>query len=172
MPTADSSPPPIDALYEDHCCWLKGWLRARLGNAADAADLAHDTYVRILTAGTRPLAQDSRRYLTQIANGLMIDLFRRRSIEAAYLDALCLLPEAQAPSAETRALAVEALVELDRILNGLAPKARRALLLCKLDGLSYREIATELGVSLSSVEKYIATALTACYQALYEQDAQ
>ena len=43
-----------------------------------------------------------------------------------------------------------------------------ALLLCKLDGLSYRDIAERLNVSLSSVEKYVAAALLACYQALYD----
>jgi RNA polymerase sigma-70 factor (ECF subfamily) len=168
MPIVDAPSPAIESLYKDHSNWLRGWLRARLGNAWDAADLAHDTYARILHKGTQPAAEDSRRYLTQIASGLMIDLFRRRGIERAYLDALALLPEAQAPSEETRALAIEALLELDRILNGLAPKVRRAFLLCKLDGLSYGEIARELSVSLSSVEKYMVTALQACYLALYE----
>ncbi|MBG6221970.1 DNA-directed RNA polymerase specialized sigma24 family protein [Janthinobacterium sp. CG_23.4] len=32
----------------------------------------------------------------------------------------------------------------------------RGLLLCKLDGLSYRDIVATLHVSVSSVEKYIA----------------
>lgn len=40
-------------------------------------------------------------------------------------------------------------------------------MLCKLDGLSYREIAAKLQVSVSSVEKYIAAGLLACYQTLY-----
>ncbi|NVD96881.1 sigma-70 family RNA polymerase sigma factor [Massilia sp. BJB1822] len=163
-----SSSHPLHSLYTDHGAWLRNWLRAKLGNAWDAADLAHDTYVRILQAGTRPAAEDSRRYLVQVANGLMIDLFRRRRIEAAYLEALSLLPEAQAPSEESRALAIEALLELDRLLHKLPAKARHAFLLCKLDGLSYREIAVQLGVSVSSVEKYIAAALQACCLALYQ----
>ena len=97
----------------------------------------------------------------------MIDLYRRRRVEAAYLEALALLPEQMAPSEEARALALEALVEIDAALNGLPPKARKALLLCKLDGMAYRDIAAELGVSVSSVEKYIAAGLLACYQALH-----
>lgn len=163
-----SSAPPLHSLYSDHGAWLRNWLRAKLGNAWDAADLAHDTYVRILQAGTRPAAEDSRRYLVQVANGLMIDLFRRRRIEAAYLEALSLLPAAQAPSEESRALAIEALLELDRLLHKLPARARQAFLLCKLDGLSYRDIAAQLGVSVSSVEKYIAAALQACCLALHQ----
>ncbi|VFR60545.1 FIG006045: Sigma factor, ECF subfamily [plant metagenome] len=163
-----SSAPAIEALYADHHGWLRGWLRKRLGDAADAADLTHDTYVRILATGRTPSEADSRCHLARIANGLVVDLHRRRRIEAAYLDAVSLLPAAHAPSEEDRALAIEALVGLDTILHGLAPKARAALLLCKLEGLGYREIAVRLNVSLSSVEKYIATALRACYQALYD----
>ncbi len=157
----------VQTLYSDHHGWLYGWLRKRLGNAFDAADLAHDTYVRVLASGRAPQPEESRRYLTQIAKGLAIDLYRRRQIEAAYLDTLALLAPSEAPSEETRAMVVEALIELDALLQRLPTKSRQALLLCKLDGLSYREIAQQLNVSVSSVEKYIATALRICYEARY-----
>lgn len=166
MSTAQPPLQEAEAFYSNHHGWLHGWLRKKLGNAFDAADLAHDTYVRILASGHTPEPSQSRRYLAQVANGLLIDLYRRRRLESAYLHALSLLPEPDVPSEETRALAFEALVEIDAILHRLPEKARRALLLCKLDGLSYREIAVQLNVSVSSVEKYIARALQACYLAL------
>lgn len=160
----------IETLYADHHGWLRGWLRKRLGNAFDAADLAHDTYLRLMRSGRMPGPEESRRHLTRIANGLVIDLYRRRRIEVAYLEAVALLPESLAPSEEDRALAVEALVEIDAILHGLPAKARTALLLCKLDGMSYRDIAQRLQVSVSSVEKYVAAGLQACYRVLHEPD--
>ncbi|MGB6104187.1 MAG: sigma-70 family RNA polymerase sigma factor [Pusillimonas sp.] len=168
MSTAPSPSQEIASFYSNHHGWLRGWLHRKLGNAFDAADLAHDTYVRILAAGNPPEPQYSRRYLAQVANGLVVDLYRRRRIEAAYLQTLSLVPEPEAPSEETRALVLEALIEIDTILEQLPDKARRALLLCKLDGLSYREIAAQLNVSVSSVEKYIARGLQACYLALYD----
>lgn len=152
----------IALLYSDHHGWLRGWLRKKLGDAGDAADLAHDTYLRILSSGRIPQADDSRRHLTQVAKGLVIDLWRRREIEHAFADALACLPEASAPSEETRAIIIETLVEIDAVLQGLPPKARAALLMCRLEGLGYREIAARLQVSVSSVEKYIAAALVAC----------
>lgn len=166
MSITDSAGPPagIESLYTEHCGWLRTWLRRRLGNAFDAADLAHDTYLRILHSGRIPEPQQSRQHLAQIAKCLVIDLYRRRQIEAAYLETLARLPPANAPSEETRALTLQALIEIDVILNGLAPKVREALLLSRLDGLSYRDIAARLGVTVSSVKKYIATALLACYQ--------
>jgi RNA polymerase sigma-70 factor (ECF subfamily) len=38
----------VAALYTDHHGWLQGWLRRKVGNAFDAADLTQDTFVRIL----------------------------------------------------------------------------------------------------------------------------
>lgn len=155
----------IEVLYSDHHGWLHGWLRRKLGNAFDAADLAHDTFLRLLTRGSAPQPEQSRQHLARIANGLMIDLFRRRDIEAAYLEALALLPESQAPTPEMRALIIEALAEIDAILGRLPGKVREAFLLCKVEGLGYAEIAQQMGVSVSSVEKYIARALLACCMA-------
>lgn len=160
----------IQDLYVQHHGWLRNLLYKKLGNAFDAADLAHDTYVRILGALNLPEPENSRRYLARIANGLAIDLYRRRRIEAAYLQAISLLPEPEAPSEEARALAVEALIEIDAALHGLPVKVRQALLLCKIEGLSYQEIATRLKVSVSSVEKYIARGLQACCLALLDHD--
>ncbi|TFL11527.1 sigma-70 family RNA polymerase sigma factor [Pusillimonas caeni] len=168
MTTVQSPPQEIESFYSNHHGWLRGLLHRKLGNAFDAADLAHDTYVRILSAGSLPEPEHSRRYLARVANGLVIDLYRRRRIEAAYMQAVSLLPEPEAPSEEARALAVEALVEIDAALHGLPEKARRALLLCKIEGLSYRDIAAQLNVSISSVEKYIARGLQACCLALYD----
>lgn len=162
----------IESLYADHHGWLRGWLRRKLGNAFDAADLAHDTYLRILRTGRVPASEQSRQHLAQIANGLVIDLYRRRQIESAYLEAIAQLPAPLAPSEEARAMAVEALIQIDAILHGLSHKAREALLMCKLEGMNYRDIAAQLGVSASSVEKYIAAALVACYQTLHTAPAR
>ena len=159
----------LTSLYSDHHRWLKAWLRRKLGNEFDAADLAHDTYVRLIDTQRFPPVNEtaeSRRYLSRIANGLVVDLYRRRQIEAAYLDAMAHLPEALSPSEEDRALAVAALIEVDAILHALSPKARAAFLMFKLNGLSYQTIAKQLGVSVSSVEKYIAQALQACFAAM------
>jgi RNA polymerase sigma-70 factor (ECF subfamily) len=127
----------IEILYADHHGWLRGWLRKRLGNAFDAADVAHDTYLRIMRSGRLPGPDESQRYLTRIANGLVVDLYRRRRIEAAYLEAIASLPAPLAPSEETRALAMEALLELAAILHALPAKARTALPLRRLASRAY-----------------------------------
>lgn len=149
------------SFYLDHHAWLQNLLHKRLGNGHDAADLAHDTFVRVLgrPQALRDEVREPRAWLTTIAHGLLVDHVRRQALERACLEALAQMPLAQAPSPEARQILVEALVRIDTMLDGLPPNARRAFLLSRLEGLAYPEIAARLGVSLSSVEKYMATAI-------------
>src|SRR5690606_21109663 len=127
----------LHALYSEHNGWLKGWLRARLGNASDAADLAQDTFVRVLAARNVEAIREPRTYLSAIARALMIDKFRRQAIEQAYLDALALRPEPLDIAPETRLLILETLTAVDAMLDGLGERTRRIFLAVQLEGLSY-----------------------------------
>lgn len=152
----------MHALYRDHRGWLQGWLRKRLGNACDAADLTQDTFVRVLMREPSQELRNPRAFLGTIAHGLMVNLLRRRDLEAAYLDALASQGLAHEPSPEARALALEALMEIDAMLDGLPPKVRQAFLLVQLEGLEHAEVARRLGVSVSSVRQYLARAMQNC----------
>ncbi|HEX6735089.1 MAG TPA: sigma-70 family RNA polymerase sigma factor [Azonexus sp.] len=153
----------IEHLYIDHHPWLQGWLRRRLGCAADAADLAQDAFLRLLATPRQfNTAFEARGYLRCMANGLCIDLWRRREVEQAWLQTLACHPEAVEPSPEQRALVVETLLEIGAMLGRLSQKAAAAFLMAQVDGLPYREIAAQLGVSDRMVKKYIAQAMLQC----------
>lgn len=160
------SPPLLHTLYSDHHGWLVQWLNRRVHCVQEAADLAQDTFVRLLKQCPAEL-QEPRAFLATVARSVLIDHCRRMSLERAYLDTLALLPEPVTPSPEERAIVLEALEQIDRMLDGLGARARSAFLLAQLDGLSYKEVAARLGVSLSSVEKYMATAFAHCYRIVY-----
>ena len=154
---------PLHTLYSEHHGWLHGWLRRKLGCREDAADLAQDTFLRLLA---RPPAElelrEPRAFLTTIAHGLMVNHVRRRDLERAYLAALAAQQAATAPSPEERALILDSLLAIDALLDGLPTKARQAFLMSQLEGLKYAEIAERLGVSLSMVKKYMLQAMTHC----------
>jgi RNA polymerase sigma-70 factor (ECF subfamily) len=166
-PTASSAL--LHTLYCDHHGWLKGWLRQRLGDREQAADVAQDTFLRLLTSGRLPGLQEGRAYLTQIARNLVIDQWRRQRIERAYLQSIAHLPEPETPSLETRALILETLMQIDAMLDRMPDKVRSAFLLSQFEGLSYGQIAERLGVTVSSVQKYMTRAIQACYQVLFDE---
>ncbi|MFL9609605.1 sigma-70 family RNA polymerase sigma factor [Methylobacillus sp. Pita2] len=150
------------ALYANHHSWLNHWLRKKMGNHFDAADLAQDTFLRVLLSGDADKLHEPRAFLTTVASGLVSNFYRRKKLEQAYLDALLHLPEAEAPSPEAKAIMLETLVEIDGLLDGLPYKVRKAFLLSQLDGMSHADIAGELGVSISTVKRYIVQAVEQC----------
>jgi len=156
----------VRILYVDHHHWLVAWLRRKLGCGHDAADVAQDTFHRLLAApAAAEQLREPRAYLTTLAHGLAVDRIRRRRLERAYLEELAQWPEPEAPSPETRAILLETLCRVDRMLDGLNPRAKTAFLMSRLDGMSYPDIARSLGMSLSSIEKYMAAAIRHCYEA-------
>lgn len=167
MPAVELAPPhEVHSLYSHHHGWLYGWLRKRLGCSDNAADLAHDTYMRVLVSGRTPPPEQSRAHLMQIAKGLVVDQHRRRVIEQAYLDMLAHQPTALAPSGEERALVLEALTRIDAALDALAPKVRETFLLSQFDGLTYSAIAEQLGIAVATVRKHMLKAAMACFAVL------
>lgn len=159
----------VHRLYKDHHGWLQGWLRRRLGDRERAADIAQDTFLRLLVTRRLPGSGEGRSYLAQIARNLVIDQWRRQRIEQAYLDSLAMLPEPETPSLETRAMVIQTLLQIDAMLDSMPAKVREAFMLSQFEGLTYPQIAKRLQVSVSSVQKYMIRAIQACYQVLYAE---
>ncbi|CAB3828707.1 sigma-70 family RNA polymerase sigma factor [Achromobacter ruhlandii] len=160
----------VKALYVDHHGWLTSWLRRRLGCPEQAADLAHDTFLRLLTARVPPAElAEPRAWLTTAARRLMLDRLRRQRVEQAYLDAMTLAADALpqgAPSPEALMSAIQAVEQLAAALAALAPKGREAFLLHYLEDHSQLVVAERLGISVRMVQKYLAQGLLRCHRVL------
>jgi len=153
----------VQNLYTSHHRWLYELLRRRLSNAFDAADLAHDTFIRVLKRPQEFQGEvHERSYLATIARGLCIDHWRRRQLEQAWLQALGERPQAVQPSPEQRAIIVETLHEVDAMLQRLPQRVSDAFILAQLHGMPYKEIGLQIGVSERMVKKYLAQALMHC----------
>jgi RNA polymerase sigma-70 factor (ECF subfamily) len=157
----------LDALYKGYHGWLLVWLRQRLNCPHHAADMAQDTFVRLLSAGSYVAPREPRALLATVARRLLIDRGRRHKLEQAYREALALHAEQmeQAPSPEQILSAVQALEQIDRALSRMQPRVRQAFVLRHLEGLSHSDIAERLNVSTKSVQTYLVQALLACHAA-------
>lgn len=161
MPSSDLSiQQEVHVLYRAHHGWLVNWLRRRIGCIDNAHDLAQDTFVRVIDKSIGfAQVNEPRAFLTTIAHGLMVDHVRRKELEQAYLLAIAHLPQRLDSSPEERLVIIEALLHIDRLFSGLKPNVRNVFLLSRLEGMTYPEIATKLGVSLRTVESHMADAL-------------
>ncbi|KYC28956.1 RNA polymerase, sigma 19 factor; KpLE2 phage-like element [Sterolibacterium denitrificans] len=158
---------PVAELYRNHHGWLCAWLRRRLDCPERAADLAQDTFLRIITSRDALFAMRApRAYLTTTANRLLIDQTRRAAIERAYLAELAgaanSLAVAGHPSPEDLLIATQTLVQIGDALQQVPRKAGEAFLLHYLDGLGHAEVAARLKVSTRMVRKYLVQCLVRC----------
>ncbi|MEG0862039.1 MAG: sigma-70 family RNA polymerase sigma factor [Pseudomonas sp.] len=165
-----STPSPadsLDTLYKGHHSWLLGWLRRRLDCPHNAADMAQETFLRLLGAGAYVAPREPRAFLATIARRLLIDRGRRQKLEQAYREELARHAQylEQAPSAEQVMAAVQALEQIARALDAMSARARQAFVMRHLDGLSHAEIAERLQVSTKTVQTYLVQALLQCHAA-------
>jgi RNA polymerase sigma factor (sigma-70 family) len=155
----------LTRIYTEDRPWLLGRLTTRLRNFDDAEDVAGDTFVHLLESPSLESVREPRALIITIAKRLVWKLWRRREIETAWLDSLRLQGEMTAPSPQDQLEILETLQQVDDLLQGLSVKARAAFLYSQLDGLTHKEIAERLGVSVSRVRQYISQALDRCYAA-------
>jgi RNA polymerase sigma factor (sigma-70 family) len=141
-------------LYERYASRLYGFCLHRLGSREEAEDAVQTTFLNAFRGLSRGVVPESESaWLFKIAENVCLSRhrasFRRRRVEVPGDLALVEETVAAPPRAD------EELIPLEDALAEMPETQRRALLLREWQGLSYREIATELEVSQSAVETLI-----------------
>jgi RNA polymerase sigma factor (sigma-70 family) len=157
------------SLYRATLAPLQRFLSRLLGNPTEAQDIAHDAYLRVYPVVAREGATQPRALLFLTARRLAINRLKRRSISPFTREVSD--PEAAAataPGVAQQIMARQELALLEDAIAGLPDGCRTVLLLRKVELLSHREIATRLGVAVSTVEKQHARALRLLRAALPE----
>jgi|AGTN01.2.fsa_nt_gi RNA polymerase sigma factor, sigma-70 family len=144
---------------------LVGFVAAKVGCAATAADIVQETYLRIAAAPAEGI-DHPRSFMYRVAGNLAIDHLRQQQSRAKYVVNLE-LPEAlhpATPSVEEQILQRERLVRLVRAIRELPPRCREVFILRRVENLHQSEIAERLGISRNMVEKHLRHALLYCLQ--------
>jgi RNA polymerase sigma factor (sigma-70 family) len=146
---------------------LLRYLRGLLTGREDAEDIAQETYVRLMQAGSLEKSEmHIRASMFRAATNLAYDRFRQRRSRGRQDDAgLADLPD-EAPQIERIVAMEQAVAIVERTLLALSRRSRQVFLLRTSHGCSYEEIAQRLGVSKRTVEREMQTALDACQRDL------
>ena len=139
---------------------LLRYLGARLANEQDAQELAQESYLRLLRASQSKLIHNPVAYLYRIARNLLHEWYTSLPPAFEPLGERELADEGM--SVEDLTAIAQYMERLDEVLRHLSPKCRAAILMHRRDGMTYNEIAAELGVSASMVKKYLSQGLARC----------
>ncbi|WP_285420873.1 sigma-70 family RNA polymerase sigma factor [Pseudomonas sp. efr-133-TYG-5] len=151
----------VDALFRAHYRWLCTRLRRLTGETASAEDIAAETFVQLLQAPALTAIREPRALLTLIAQRLLYQAWRRAAMERRHRQQLAHDGDHGASPEELTHLA-QTLKRLDHSLQRLPGKVRSTFLLARIDGLTYPQIAAELGISQRSVSVYMSRSQALC----------
>jgi RNA polymerase sigma-70 factor, ECF subfamily len=141
-------------LYRRHSGWIYGYCLRRLRSPEEAEDALQTTYLhacRSLEQGFEPRADSA--WLFRLAENVCVSRLRssgRRARLERVQDVALLEGAVAAPHRPA-----DELIGLSEALASLTAKQRRAILLREWQGLSYREVAAELGLTQAAVEALI-----------------
>lgn len=165
MTAAEPKPSLVERLFADHRGPLQTFFLRRIRSRADAPDLAQEVYVRMLRISDKEAIRNPVHYLYTVANNLVKEhavLEQRRANDTDIDDAPAHEHLETLPASDGELDATRRIARLGIVLQQLRPKCRAAVELRFTHGLSYRAIATHLGVSPQMAKKYVAQALSHC----------
>ena len=133
---------------------LYGFVLKRVGDTALAEDIVQDVLMRAYAArGSLKSPRSLRAWLYQITRNAIVDYYRSRRLSE---------PIQRDFTSEERERDKRGSLELARcmrpFLNELPLPYRRAITLAEIDGLTQREVATRLGLSLSGAKSRVQRA--------------
>ncbi len=169
---AEWTPPSWDEVVRQHADRVYRLAYRLTGNQHDAEDLTQETFVRVFRSLASYKPGTFEGWLHRITTNLFLDMVRRRArirMEALPEDTDRLPglgPEPEQVFSDTHLDPM-----LQAALDELAPEFRAAVVLCDVEGLSYEEIGTTLGVKLGTVRSRIHRGRTALRGALERRRA-
>ena len=149
--------------------FLMQYLRRNWANASDIADLRQDVYVRVYEAAQKQIPDSAKSFVLTTARNLLIDRVRRARVVAIEtvtdLETLNVVSNDVGP--ERAIMARDALGRLQVALDRLPPRAREAVTLSKMQGLSRREIAARMGIAEDTVKHLLVQGMRKLAETLY-----
>lgn len=158
----------LGQLFDDAGRRFLHYLAARLKDGTDADDLAQEVYLRLLRADEALVIRDPRSFAIRVASNVACEWGRLARHQRPHLDEQVLGDQVSTSLDPAEQAAFDQQMEiLAHALNALTPMRRAVVLLRLRDGLSYAEIAAQVGLSVSMVYKHLSLGLVVCQQRLH-----
>ncbi len=162
----------MTAAYLECSTFLKKFLARFLPAQQDIEDVAQETYLRAYMAEQRETIEQPKAFLFHVAKNLALTRLTQKSRQITdYIE------EAGASVVIETAAGTDEEIEAQQCLElyceavaKLPEKCRQVFLLRKVRGLNHRDIGERMGLSISSVEKYLRQGILACQAHIREHE--
>ncbi|WP_417552418.1 RNA polymerase sigma factor [Marinomonas fungiae] len=157
----------IARMYQEHRQNILSHLLSMVKNRDIAEDLLQDTFVRLSNIPGIEVIRQPKSFLMKVATNLALDHLRQQQkkpvfeTDEALEDLISPEPEHLEEVIKTRHLE-----QLQWAISQLPERAKEALVLARLQEMTLKEVAKEMDVSQTMVEKHLKNALQKCRSAL------
>jgi RNA polymerase sigma-70 factor (ECF subfamily) len=143
---------------------LRAYLQARFPTLEEHDDIVQETYTRLLRAQANGGVRYPKAFLFTAARNAAFDLFRRRGAKPteAVTDLVELTVLEDRPGVGEQLDQSYELEVLADAVRALPDRCRQVIMLRYLDGLAYKEIAVQLGISAETVKVHMTKGMRRC----------
>ena len=153
-------------IYDEHFDDLRRYLIYRSGDQDLSGDIAQNVFMKVWTKKIEIASGNIKSLLFKMATDEFISHIRRKKVEKEYTESIDLKLIREPDNNDDL---LEKKVLFQKALNQLPEKQKTALLMNKMQGLTYKEIAEVLNLSQKAIEKRIGLALKALKQNLNQR---
>lgn len=163
----------VTVAFLEGSIFLKRFLAGFLRAPQDIEDVAQETYLRAFMAEQCQTIEQPRAFLFRVARNLALTRLTKKSRQITdYIEEASAAAVIQtAPGSDEELEAQQCLDLYCEAISRLPEKCRQVFLYRKVHGLSHQDIGERMGLSVSSVEKYLRQGILACEAHVREHEA-
>lgn len=147
----------FEELYSSHSKKIYNYIYYKCGNKDQAEDLVQEAYVKMWKNCAKIVYDKARSFLYTVANNMFLNEVAHKKVVLNYQK----LPTKSATNEDPSYLIEEQefMEKLQNAIADLTEGQREVFLMNRIDGMSYKEIAVTLEISIKAVEKRMHGAL-------------
>lgn len=152
----------IDALYRKYHGTLRRFLARYCRNRDEVADVVQETYWRVQRAGKVDQIRNPKAFLFRVASNVWLNerKLRRNEMERVTPDLESLEVPSDDPGPYRSVMGEQELALVRAALDELPPTCREAFVMNRFESMTFPQIARELGLSVSMIEKHVSYAIS------------
>lgn len=152
----------FDTIYERYCNRLYGFIFRYVKQKVDVEEIVQEVFSKIWEARNKIDVHSSfESFIFTIAYNSTISLLRKRVNENKYVDHIKSLQQVKNADDILEDIHFKELKgKVQLLLNQLTPRQKQIFQLSREDGLSHREIAEKLNISVNTVKNHMVSTLS------------
>jgi len=152
----------FDIIYKKYSRRLYGFVFRYIKQEADTEEIVQDVFIKIWKSRDKINVYTSfESFLFTIAHNATVNLLKKRAIEQKYVEHVKSIQYIEESYELTDEIHYKELKQkFQGVFNELSPRQKEIFQLSREDGLSNKEIAEKLGISVQTVKNHLVTTLS------------